>query len=483
MARTRRDFLRDTACALGGVALASTFESLGLVSAYAQTATADYRALVCIFLSGGNDCNNTVVDLNQFNGPVGSTTTGYSNVRNASGLGLAQSSFIPISPLNGGSYGLHPSLSPEFFTPGATEGLLSIWNNGNLAIVANVGPLVEPLTRQTYQNGKGRKPLQLFSHSDQVGLWQSSIANNASQTGWGGRVADKSAGLNGAATFPQVVTIAGISLFVTGLNSRPLAISDSNTALANVLPYSDAPGFTSAQNTARRAAFDSFRSLDPGVQLVKAAADIRSSALQTRTALQSVNPTINTIFPNTTLGRQLLQVARVIKASTDVNAGINMKRQIFFCNLGGFDTHSNQRAANNGQDGLLTQLSQAMRAFYDATFELGVAGGVTTFTLSDFGRTFSPSGSGAGVGSDHGWGSHHLVMGGNVHGTRIYGTYPTLALGGPDDTDTRGRWIPTTSVDQYAATLANWYGLSSSDFPAVFPLLGNFSPSTLGFLM
>ena len=482
MAHSRRDFLRNSACALGGVALASTVESLGLINAYAQSAAAtDYRALVCVFLSGGNDCNNTVVSLDQF--------ASYDSIRTASGLGLAQSSFIPVSPAGGGSYGLHPNLSPDAPTPANPtptppqfKGLFDVWNQGRLAVVANVGPLVEPLTRTTYQNGTGKKPLQLFSHSDQVGLWQSSIANNASQTGWGGRVADKTGGLNGAATFPQVITIAGISLFVTGTNSRPLAIADSNTALANVLPYNDAPSpFTAAQNAARRAAFDSFRSLDAGVQLVRAAADIRSSALQTRTALQSVSPTINTVFPNTTLGRQLLQVARVIKASTDPTAGINMKRQIFFCNLGGFDTHSGQI---NGQGSLLQQLSQAMRAFYDATIELGVSGGVTTFTLSDFGRTFSPSGSGAGtVGSDHGWGNHHFVMGGSVTGGRFYGTYPTLALGGPDDTDNRGRWIPTTSVDQYAATLASWYGLSSSDAPAVFPLLGNFSPSNLGFLM
>ncbi|PYS83834.1 MAG: hypothetical protein DMF67_07165 [Acidobacteria bacterium] len=474
MAHSRRDFLRNSACALGGVALASTVESLGLINAYAQSGAAtDYRALVCIFLSGGNDCNNTLISRDQI--------ASYNSVRGASGLGLAESSLIPVSPASGGSYGLHPNLSPEVGTPGATKGLLDVWNQGKLAVVANVGPLVEPLTRTTYQNGTGKKPLQLFSHSDQVGLWQSSIANNASQTGWGGRVADKTGGLNGAATFPQVITIAGISLFVTGTNSRPLAIADSNTALANVLPYSDAPGFTAAQTAARRAAFDSFRALDPGVLLVRAAADIRSSALQTRTALASVNPAINTVFPNTTLGRQLLQVARVIKASTDPTAGINLKRQIFFVTLGGFDTHSQQI---NGQGSLLQQLSQAMRAFYDATVELGVSTGVTTFTLSDFGRTFSPSGSGAGtVGSDHGWGSHHFVMGGSVLGGTLYGAYPTLALGGPNDTDTRGRWIPTTSVDQYAATLANWYGLSASDFPAVFPLLGNFSPSNLGFLM
>lgn len=480
MAHSRRDFLRNTACALGGVALASMVESLGLVSAYAQSAAApDYRALVCVFMSGGNDCNNTVVDMNQFDGPTGSTTTGYSNVRAASGLGLAKTNFIPVSPA-GGSYGLHPNLSPEVGTPGSVKGLLDVWNAGKLAIVSNVGPLVEPLTRTTYQNGTGKRPVQLFSHSDQVGLWQSSVATGASQTGWGGRTADKTGGLNGSATFPQVITIAGISLFVTGLNARPLAIADSNTPLANVLPLNTAPGFTTAQSNARRAAFDAIRALDPGVVLVKAAADIRSSALQTQASLASVNPTINTVFPNTTLGRQLLQVARVIKASTDPTAGINMKRQIFFVTLGGFDTHSGQI---NGQGNLLLQLSQAMRAFYDATVELSVSTGVTTFTLSDFGRTFSPSGSGAGtVGTDHGWGSHHFVMGGAVNGGQIYGTYPTLALGGPNDTDTRGRWIPTTSVDRYAATLAAWYGLSSSDFPAVFPLLNNFSPATLDFV-
>src|SRR3989440_5082799 len=301
MAHSRRDFLRNTACALGGVALASTVESLGLINAYAQTGAAtDYRALVCVFLNGGNDCNNTVVDLGQF--------ASYNSVRSASGLSLAQSSFIPVSPASGGSFGLHPNLSPEVATPTAAKGLLDVWNNSNLAIVANVGPLVEPLTRTTYQNGTGRKPLQLFSHSDQVGLWQSSIANNASQTGWGGRTADKTGALNGPASFPQVVTIAGISLFVAGANARPPAIADSNTPLANVLPLNDAPGFTSAQNTARRTAFDSIRSLDLGFTLVKAASDTRSSALQTRTALQSVNPAINTVFPNTSLGRQLLQV-------------------------------------------------------------------------------------------------------------------------------------------------------------------------------
>jgi uncharacterized protein (DUF1501 family) len=475
MAQSRRDFLRNSACAVGSMALASTVESLGLVNAFAQSGGAsDYRALVCIFLSGGNDCNNLLVDLNQY--------SNYNTIRGGSaGLAIPQSSLLPIAPSGGGSFGLHPNL-PEIKT---------LFDQGQLAVVANVGPLVEPLTRVTYQNGTGKKPLQLFSHSDQVGLWQSSVANSVVQTGWGGRIADKTGGLNGSATFSQVTSIAGISLFVTGQNTRPLAIGDSNTALSAVLPLNNTPGasgFSSSQNTARRTAFDQVRALDPGIVLIKAASDIRSSALQTQAALASVSPTINTVFPNpsTSISRQLLQVARVIKASTDPTAGINMKRQIFFCTLGGFDTHSNQTSSTFGgaQGTLLLQLSQAMKAFYDATVELGVSTGVTTFTLSDFGRTFQPSGSGVTtVGSDHGWGSHHFVMGGSVIGNRLYGAYPTLALGGPDDTDTRGRWIPSMAVEQYAATLANWYGLSSSDFPAVFPLLSHFSPQNIGFMM
>ena len=470
MAQTRRDFLRNTACALGSMALASTVDTLGLVNAFAQSA-ADYRALVCIFLNGGNDCNNLMVDLNQY--------AGYNTVRGASGLAIPQGNLLQISPSSGGSYGLHPML-PEIKT---------LFDQGKIAVVSNVGPLVEPLTRTTYQNGTGKKPLQLFSHSDQIGLWQSSVADTVVQTGWGGRIADKTGGLNGVATFPQMTSIAGISLFVTGATVRPLAIGDSNTALNAVLPLNSPPGssgFTSAQNTARRTAFDQINSLDPGVILIKASESVRASALQTAAALASVNPALTTVFPNTTLGRQLLQVARVIKASTDPVAGINMKRQIFFCNLGGFDTHSLQTSATftGVQGNLLQQLSQAMNAFYAATVELNLGPNVTTFTLSDFGRTLSPSGSGvAAVGSDHGWGNHHLVMGGSVIGGKLYGTYPTLALSGPDDTDNRGRWIPTTAVEQYGATLANWYGLSPSDFPAVFPLLSHFSPSNMGFMM
>ena len=474
MPSTRRDFLRHAACALGSAALASSVDSFHLINALTPQAATDYRALVCVFLNGGNDGNNMVVSLDQYNGPAGSATVGYSNVRGASGLAIPQASLLPVSPANGGgSYGLHPNM-PE---------MQARFNEGRLAVLCNVGPLVEPLTRATYQNGTGKRPLQLFSHSDQIGLFQTAIANSVSQTGWGGRVADLTAALNGAASFPQNVSIAGLNLFLSGVDTRQLAIGDSNTALSNVLPLTMTG--TTAERTSRRASFDELRGLDNNLKLVRAASDIRSSALQTSAALASVSPALNTLFPNTSLGRQLLQIARVIKASTDPSAGINMKRQVFFAQLGGFDTHSNQRTT--GQDALMLQLSQALNAFYNATVELGVQNNVTAFTLSDFGRTLSPAGTGAAVGSDHAWGSHHLVIGGAVNGQRFYGTYPTLALGGPDDTDggstPRGRWIPTTSVEQYAATLANWYGLSTSDFPAVFPLINRFPTTNLGFML
>jgi len=453
------------------MALASSIETFSVVHALTPDAATDYKALVCVFLNGGNDGNNMFVSLDQYDGPVGSLTTGYSNVRAAAGLAIAQASLLPVSPVSGGSYGFHPNM-PEMQT---------LFNQGKLAVLCNNGPLVEPLTRTTYQNGTGKKPLQLFSHSDQVGLFQTAIANAVSQTGWGGRLADKTLGLNGSATFPSNISIAGINLLLSGVDTRQLAVADSNTSLANVLQLNAAP--TTAEQTPRFASFNELRTLDNNFKLVKAASDTRSSSIQTDNALSSVNPTLATVFPNTTLGRQLKQVALLIKACTDATAGINMKRQIFFTQLGGFDTHS---AEIGGQGGLLTQVSQAISAFYAATVELGVQDKVTTFTMSDFGRTLQPAGTGVNVvGTDHAWGNHHLIVGGSVLGHTLYGAYPTLALGGPDDSDgsgPRGRWIPTTSVEQYAATLATWYGLSSADLPAVFPLISRFATPNLGFL-
>jgi uncharacterized protein (DUF1501 family) len=483
MSQTRRDFLKHTGCAaLGTSLLAASVQDLALVRAFADTGATDYKALVCVFMQGGNDGNNTVVPVDQ------TRFAQYTSARSAAGLALPApgqaGGLLALNPTSRGEqYGLHPSLAE----------MQSLFNQGKAAVVCNAGPLVEPLTKTTYQNGAGRKPLQLFSHSDQVNQWMTSVSNDNSQTGWGGRAADRAAALNGAATFPQMISIAGVNLFVTGQSSRPLAIGDSNTALANVLPLNNAVNadgltFTAAQNTARRNAFDSIRALVSTERLTKAAADVTTSALQTSAALASANPAITTTFPNTSIGRQLLQIARLI-ALRDT---LSMKRQIFFAQLGSFDTHSNQTGT---QATLLQQLSQAINAFYSATVELGVQSNVTTFTLADFSRTFQPAGSGVNtVGSDHAWGNHHFVVGGAVKGGDFYGTpgtsgsvFPTLVMGGPDDTDSgsnpRGRWIPTTSVEQYAATLGLWYGLSQSDLPLVFPFIGRFASSNLGFML
>lgn len=474
MKTTRRDFLRASACALGGAAMASTLESFGLMDAYAQSQTG-YRALVCVFLNGGNDGNNMVVPLDQ------TSFNQYNSVRSASGLALTQASLLAVNPPSQGrQFGFHPNM-PE---------MQSLFNQGKLAVVCNTGPLVEPLTRLTYQNGTGKKPLQLFSHSDQVGLWQTSIANAVSQTGWGGRIADRMASINNPSTFSHSISINGVNTFLTGVTARQLAIADSSTQLANILPLTMTG--TTAEINARRAAFNQIRATDLGARLVRAAADTRESALQTSAQLATVGTkNFVTTFPQTPLGRQLLQVGRLIAE----RATFGMKRQIFFVQVGGFDSHTNQRGAGGGtQDALLQQVSQALNAFYNllknelgnpaSGFYIGtdVTQEVTAFTLSDFGRTLQPSGSGAGVGSDHGWGNHHLVMGGGVRGGEFYGSFPTLALGGPDDADSRGRWIPTTSVEQYAATLAAWYGLSASDFPAVFPLLSRFPTTNIGFM-
>lgn len=473
MASTRRNFLRQTGCALiGGAAFMSGIEEFSLIDAFAQGASAaatDYKALVCIFLNGGNDGNNLIV-------PVDATRFGeYTTARGAAGLALPApgqtGGLLPVNPISGGAYGLHPAM-PE---------LKTLFDNRQLAVVSNVGPLVEPLTRTTYRNGSGKRPFQLFSHSDQVAQWQTSVSSDTSQTGWGGRTADRTAPLNGAATFPQIISIAGTSLFATGANTRPLGISDARTSLATVLPLNNAPsnaGYTLAQTNARRAAFDGMRNLDLGATLDKASRDTTEQAIQTSIVLATTNSTLTTAFPDTTLGYQLEQVARLIKLRDTLSA----KRQIFFCSLGGFDTHSGQGTSTGTQANLLLQVSQAMKAFYDATVELSIQSNVTAFTLSDFGRTLQPAGSGGAVGSDHGWGNHQFIMGGAVRGGDFYGTFPTLALGGPDDTDTRGRWIPSTSVEQYAATLASWYGLTTSDIPLVFPLIGRFPSANLGFM-
>src|SRR6266849_3974112 len=492
MKRSRREFLRDTGCGLTAAALVSSIEQLNMISAFAQPpVAADYRALVCIFLFGGTDTNNMVIPYDDYTVTGGGTTTGYDNVRTGAGLAVPKSVLLPITPSNTSSvaFGFHPNISPEVANPAQTfKGLLDVWNSNQLAILCNYGSLVQPITRAQYQANVGR-PYQLFSHSDQQTQQQTIVPNGVGQTGWAGRIADASGGLNGSVPLPMNVSIAGSQVLCTGKNTRQMVIADSNTPLNNVLALNWS-GPAGVNPGTANSSYQQLLGFDLGASLVKATSDTTTQALTTKAAL-SANPTLATTFPTgTSLGRQLFQAARLISLRTS----LGMKRQIFFCSLGGFDTHTNETGADptnpnggaansGGQGGLLKQLSQAMRAFYDEMVAQGLSNNVTTFTLSDFSRTFQPSGSGAGtVGTDHAWGSHAFIMGGSVLGGTFYGTYPTLALGGPTDTDTRGRWIPTTSVDQYAATLATWYGLAPSDLPTVFPNLSRFASQNLGFL-
>jgi uncharacterized protein (DUF1501 family) len=511
MKESRRKFLKASACGLTGAALAASVDRFNLVNAMMQDqqpdVASDYRALVCIFMSGGTDGNNMVIPFDGYTNGAGGTTNGYDNVRTGSGLAVLKSQLTntKITPSNTSSvaYALHPNLSPEANNAGQAKGFMDVWNAGKLAVLCNVGSLVQPITRANYAAGIGR-PYQLFSHSDQVNQQQSSVANTTGQTGWGGRIADKTNGLNGVVALPMNISLAGTSLFSSGFNSRQLAIGAAPTLLANVLNLNwNGPAAANPFNNG-----SSYRTLlgfDQGTNLVKSSTDTTSSALSADAALNAAgNPQLTAAFPATTLGNQLAQIAKLIKIKASL--GFATGRQIFFCNVGGFDTHTNETgadptnpaggaAASGNQGGLLTQISQAMRAFYDEMVAQGLSNNVTQFTLSDFARTLQPSGSGAGsVGTDHAWGTHAFIMGGAVLGGAFYGStrpdgsglpygFPVLQLGGPDDTTSnRGQWIPTTSIDQYAATLASWYGLTGPDIAAVFPNLFKFATPNVGFM-
>lgn len=490
MNESRREFLKKSGCALSMAALATQVQHLGMMSALAQkmddSATdggANYKALVLVYWSGGNDGNNVIIP--NHNDATISNYAAYAAARQAQGLALAQNTLLPISvPAMGNlSYGLHPALGT--ITGGLNNGIHELWAQGKLAMVTNCGTLVRPMTKAQYQNGSVQKPYQLFSHSDQVNQSQTSISNTAAFTGWGGRIADRlTAGQNPAGLVPMITSISGAQLFTAGTGTLPMAIANANTSLASVLNPVGFPN--NATGNARKAAFNNLRAIDLENNYVEAASNVTELAMDANAALQTFQE-VTVPFPTSNIGQQLKQVARIIKKRLD----LNINRQIFYVQIGGFDTHSGQLDQHIA---LLGQFSQAVRAFYDEMVAQGVSNDVTTFTLSDFNRTFNPASTGANVGSDHAWANHMMVIGGSVTGADFYGMdtpngtpFPTLVNGGPDDTNNpgssaRGRWIPTTSVEQYAATLARWFGLPENQMSEVFPNIGNFPTSNLGFM-
>lgn len=480
----RRKFICKTLHAALGASVASAFGSLRLVHAAASQnyAFSDYKALVCVFLYGGNDGFNMVVPTDAAH------YAQYQSLRPT--IALAQSALLPLnvpasgagSPGDGGSYGLHPSMTD----------LQALFNQAGspVAIVANVGTLVRPTTKTAYQNGTVALPPQLFSHADQQAYWQSSPPSNAPITGWGGRLCDLLAGVN-PSTLPMLSSLTGEDAFLRGETSSSYIMNAGSAATVE-----DPDSWDSDPNNLR-AAFDALRA--SGTQanaLERTYANQLNHSIDTAAQINAAigasgMPNFESFFGGASisgddLDRQLCTVAKLIWAANNNVAGYTgQRRQVFFVSTGGFDTHDRQLST---QVEVLGLVSKSLAGFHRALASAGLASKATAFTASDFGRTLSCNDDG----TDHGWGSHHLVVGGAVAGGRFYGdnlagtgtaAMPSLApsASNPNDAD-YGQIIPTTSVDQYAATLAAWFGLSASDIALIFPNLANFSARNLGFV-
>jgi uncharacterized protein (DUF1501 family) len=442
----RRTFIRSASLAAAGSS--AGLRPFGTLNALAQSATG-YKALVCVFLYGGNDANNTLI---QFD------TSGYANYASVRGpLALPQSQLLPLA--SAPNFALHPGL-PD---------IQALFNSNAAAIVTNVGTLVEPTNRTQYLAGQ-TVPTNLFSHPDQQLEWQNAAQSGATQTGWAGRIADTlNTTYNANASIPMITSVAGDTLFCNGASSTPVSVSPGNLSAGQC---SEGTTECAAQQMTAQALLG----FSSGLTLVQADNSITTNAYAyaktLSDAVQSITP-LKTVFPaNNALGAQLQQIAQIIQ----VRSALGVNRQIFFAGIGNFDTHSDQLPL---QGALLASISPALAAFYQATQELGVQNEVTAFTMSDFSRTFQPN---SNTGSDHAWGSHHIVLGGAVKGGKMYGTFPTLALGGPDDSGSNGRWVPSTASIQYASTLAQWFGVSAALLPTIFPNIASFSSTNLGFV-
>ncbi len=460
----RRFIRRSLAATLGGFSLYSAPGLLGTLQAATHAkGFADFKALVCVFLYGGNDGFNTVVPLN------GPARTNYLAGRGAT-LALQAEQLEPLAivgpaPSDGCAYGWQRATQA-----GGTQPLIQAYQDGELAIVANVGTLIQPTSQAEVNQAGYPLPPQLYSHNDQQFYWQT--CGGTGSQGWAGRMADLLHTANVGATVPMSFTVAGESVLLRGSTARQYAINPWPRA-AERMTFLEAP---EAGSAARRAVF-----ADLIAQNQQAHVFERTYARSMRQALDTyanirdaiaLSPPIATTFPATALGRQLEMVAHLIAARQP----LNLRRQVFFVQQGGYDTHDGQSTEHPA---LLSQLAQALGAFRAAMIELGVNDAVASFTASDFGRTLTSNGDG----SDHGWGSHHFAMGGAVEGG-FYGQMPNLASaaqGGTLDAGW-GQIIPTTSVEQYAATLGRWFGLSEADLADVLPNLGNFSSGDLGFM-
>ena len=457
---SRRAFLqRASALSVAGVATPWAINLAAISEASAATAT-DYKALVCVFLYGGNDYANTVSPYDPTaHALYQSYRPNFAHSRAALAATALNPTVVPVDSAGfQHQYALAPNLAP----------LVPLFNEGKLAVILNVGNLVQPTTKLQYTQKTGRLPPKLFSHNDQQSVFQSSSPEGAT-SGWGGRIGDLFQSSNTHSTF-TCINVSNNAVFLAGNNAVQYQVSTNGSVPLAGLKNSLFGSATSS------AALRTLMTQQRSNLLENEYNRIGKRSIEANEVLTgalSSTPAPKTPFPTgNNLGDQLKLVARMIAAGPSLGA----KRQVFFVSMGGFDNHDGMATSHPL---LMTKLGDAMAAFYAATVELGVSEKVTTFTASDFGRTMA----GNADGSDHGWGSMHFVMGGAVKGKRFYGTAPIVANGGPDDVG-QGRLLPTTSVDQFAATMGAWLGVSNSELLALLPNLGNYNASTrnMGFV-
>ncbi len=471
MTYNRRTFLTG-ASALSAASLLGIGSSLNRFQAHAATTTG-YQALVCVFLLGGLDTHDTVLPYDQASydryAEIRASLLGqYANM--AGGSTRARDRLLPLNPDNAANFG-----GRQFALPEELSGIKALFDSGDAAIVGNVGPLVEPLTRSEWEADTAVTPKRLFSHNDQQSTWMSSEPEGA-MYGWGGRFAEASVN-SGANFYPEFSTITslGNEVFLTGDTIKPYQMGLQGATEFQALQFFEAdPNDPNGQMIYEnlRDHFEAMNFNRPNLIERDTAAAMRN-ALETNEqfneSLETAQP-LATAFPEHFLGQQLAAVARTIS----IRDALLMNRQIFFVAIGGFDTHSNQA---NDLPGLQQEIDTGVVAFYQAMQELGLSNQVTLFTASDFGRTLAINGDG----TDHGWGSHHFVVGNAVQGRNIYGDIPAFDFGHDQDAGS-GRLIPTTSVEQFAAPLGRWFGLNDSEVAAALPGLANFAAPPLTFI-
>lgn len=472
----RRKFLGACCAAVGATGMLSTLAQLRVLGAVASSENGplpparagalppDYKALVCLFLAGGNDANNMIVPFDA------AGHTAYASAAGRGAIALRQDQLLGITPKrsDGRSWGLHSSLNADVAGTNTT-GLKALFDEGKMGVIGNVGTLVVPTTKQQYSARSVPLPPQLFSHNDQQVEWQSSVPDKPFSTGWGGRVADLTNAFNENNNISMSISLNGQNSFQVGRNVVQFAVN-----AGGAISLSGSSTSATAAAGLRTRAQNDLLAAKSGNLFETAFSGMTSNAISDSAMLSgilSATAPFTTPFSTSSLGQQLRTIARLVAAAPQ----LGLKRQVFFARIGGWDLHDAQL---NAHANLFADVSRNVAAFYRATVELGCANQVTTFTASDFGRTYNTNGDG----SDHGWGSNHLVVGGAVKGGDIFGKMADLTIRGPDDTGSRGSWIPTTSVDEYSATLASWFGVSPTNLPLVLPNIGRFGSPNLGFL-